>query len=74
MGAPAIMYGRVSTGRQGRSGLGLDAQKNAVATFAAQNGFKVEREYIEVETGKGHDALARRPPLHWPTRRSARLR
>ncbi len=63
MGGPAIMYGRVSTGRQGRSGLGLDAQRNAVATFAAQNGFTVEREYIEVETGKGHDALARRPKL-----------
>jgi DNA invertase Pin-like site-specific DNA recombinase len=63
MGHPAIMYGRVSTGRQGRSGLGLDAQRNTVAAFAAQNGFTVHREYIEVETGKGHDALARRPKL-----------
>ena len=59
----AIMYGRVSTGRQGRSGLGLEVQQAAVATFAAQNGFTVDAEYIEVETGKGHDALTRRPKL-----------
>jgi len=61
--AIAIMYGRVSTGRQGRSGLGLDAQRATVAAFADQNGFAVEREYVEVETGKGHDALERRPKL-----------
>jgi DNA invertase Pin-like site-specific DNA recombinase len=59
----AIMYGRGSTGRQGKSGLGLDVQRQAVAAFAAQNGFTIEGEYIEVETGKGHDALARRPKL-----------
>jgi DNA invertase Pin-like site-specific DNA recombinase len=57
------MYARVSTGRQGRSGLGLDAQKVAVEAFAAQQGIKLAGEYIEVETGKGHDALARRPKL-----------
>jgi DNA invertase Pin-like site-specific DNA recombinase len=61
--ANAIMYGRVSTGRQGRSGLGLDAQHMAVTSFAAQHGYKLAGEYIEVETGKGHDALARRPKL-----------
>lgn len=61
--ASAIMYGRVSTGRQGKSGLGLDAQRQAVTAFAAQNGIALEAEYIEVETGKGHDALARRPKL-----------
>jgi len=57
------MYGRVSTGRQGKSGLGLEAQKAAVAAFASQHGYKLAGEYIEVETGKGHDALARRPQL-----------
>src|SRR5262245_49101324 len=61
--ANAIMYGRVSTGRQGRSGLGLEAQQAAVASFAAQHGFTLSAEYIEVETGKGHDAVARRPKL-----------
>jgi DNA invertase Pin-like site-specific DNA recombinase len=59
----AIMYTRVSTGRQGKSGLGLDAQQAAIASFAAQHGFTLEEEYREVETGKGHDALARRPKL-----------
>ena len=59
----AIMYCRVSTSRQGRSGLGLDAQKSAVASFASQHGFRLAAEYVEVETGKGHDALARRPKL-----------
>jgi DNA invertase Pin-like site-specific DNA recombinase len=61
--AQAVMYGRVSTGRQGRSGLGLEAQQTAVAAFVKQHGFDVAGEYIEVETGKGHDALARRPKL-----------
>jgi len=57
------MYGRVSTGRQARSGLGLEAQQAAVAAFAGQHGFKLAAEYVEAETGKGHDALARRPKL-----------
>jgi len=63
MAAVAIMYTRVSTGRQGRSGLGLEAQQAAITAFAVQNGFKLSGEYIETETGKGHDALARRPKL-----------
>jgi DNA invertase Pin-like site-specific DNA recombinase len=40
----AVMYGRVSTGRQGRSGLGLEAQKAAVELFAVQHGFELEGE------------------------------
>ena len=63
MAAVAIMYTRVSTGRQGRSGLGLEAQQAAITAFAVQNGFKLSGEYSETETGKGHDALARRPKL-----------
>lgn len=70
----AITYARVSTGRQGRSGLGLDAQKSAIATFAAANGFTLEGEYIEVETGKGHDALERRPKLAEALAHAKRLR
>lgn len=57
------MYGRVSTGRQARSGLGLEAQQAAVSSFASQHGFRLAGEYVEAETGKGHDALARRPKL-----------
>src|SRR5262245_6602503 len=63
MNANAIAYTRVSTGRQGRSGLGLAAQKAAIEQFVRQHGFKLAGEYVEVETGKGHDALARRPKL-----------
>ena len=58
-----IGYARVSTAKQGRSGLGLAAQKKALEDFAGLNGFELRRVYIEVETGKGSDALDRRPQL-----------
>lgn len=48
----AITYYRVSTERQGASGLGLDAQKQAVQEFANANNFMLTSEYIEVESGK----------------------
>ena len=63
MTRPLIAYIRVSTDRQGKSGLGLDAQRNAIVEFAAANGFVVAGEFEEVETGKGADALDRRPQL-----------
>jgi DNA invertase Pin-like site-specific DNA recombinase len=53
----------VSTQRQGRSGLGLDAQRNAIARFAEGEGLQILAEFTEVETGKGADALDRRPQL-----------
>ncbi len=59
----AIAYYRVSTQRQGRSGLGLDAQRNAIARFAEGEGLQILAEFTEVETGKGADALDRRPQL-----------
>jgi DNA invertase Pin-like site-specific DNA recombinase len=58
-----ISYIRVSTARQGRSGLGLEAQREAIARFAEAEGFELAAEFVEVETGKGADALARRPQL-----------
>ena len=58
-----VSYLRVSTDRQGRSGLGLQAQREAVERFATAEGFTVVAEYVEVETGKGADALERRPQL-----------
>src|SRR4051812_42170045 len=61
--APLITYVRVSTSAQGRSGLGIEAQRNALAHFAAAEGYEVAREFVEVETGKGSDALDRRPQL-----------
>ena len=59
----AIAYYRVSTQRQGRSGLGIEAQRAAVARFAEGEGITVLQEFTEVETGKGADALDRRPQL-----------
>lgn len=59
----AIGYLRASTSRQGKSGLGLEAQREAIARFAATEGFEIQGEHIEVETGKGIDALDRRPEL-----------
>jgi DNA invertase Pin-like site-specific DNA recombinase len=58
-----VAYVRVSTGAQGKSGLGLDAQRESIARFAAANGFTVVAEHQEVESGKGADALERRPML-----------
>ena len=59
----AVGYCRVSTARQGKSGLGLEAQKAAVQCFAQAEGITLIAEYVEIETGKGADALDRRPEL-----------
>jgi DNA invertase Pin-like site-specific DNA recombinase len=58
-----VAYYRVSKERQGRSGLGLEAQRAAVRRFAEAEGYLIVAEFIEVETGKGFDALDRRPQL-----------
>jgi DNA invertase Pin-like site-specific DNA recombinase len=58
-----ITYIRVSTSQQGRSGLGIEAQRQALSQFAKSEGFEIAREFVEVETGKGSDALDRRPQL-----------
>jgi DNA invertase Pin-like site-specific DNA recombinase len=59
----AIAYIRVSTARQGRSGLGLEAQRSAIAKFASSEGIELIAEFQEIETGKGSDALGKRPQL-----------
>jgi len=58
-----VAYIRVSTDKQGKSGLGIEAQRAAVARFAEAEGCTVLGEFVEVETGKGADALDRRPQL-----------
>jgi DNA invertase Pin-like site-specific DNA recombinase len=59
----AVAYYRVSTARQGRSGLGIEAQRAAVAHFAGAEGFTLTAEFVEAETGRGADPLDRRPQL-----------
>lgn len=58
-----IAYFRVSTQKQGASGLGLEAQKDAVSRFLNGGEWELVAEFQEVETGKGADALAKRPQL-----------
>lgn len=58
-----ITYVRVSTSQQGRSGLGIEAQRQSLRQFAKAEGLELVREFVEVETGKGSDALDRRPQL-----------
>ena len=48
---PAIGYIRVSTAKQGRSGLGLEAQQEALQRFAEANGFAFLETLTEVESG-----------------------
>src|ERR1700716_3877644 len=59
----AIAYLRVSTQQQHRSGLGIEAQRTAVGRFAEVEGIAIIGEVVEAETGKGADALDRRPQL-----------
>ena len=58
---PLIAYVRVSTAKQGKSGLGIEAQQETLRRFAETEGFEIVRVFVEVETGKGSDALERRP-------------
>ena len=51
---PAIAYIRVSTAKQGKSGLGLEAQQAALTRFAEAEGFEFARTFTETESGK-HD-------------------
>ena len=49
-----VSYLRVSTDRQGKSGLGLEAQRKAVADHVAGKG-EIAAEYVEIESGKKND-------------------
>jgi DNA invertase Pin-like site-specific DNA recombinase len=50
-----VAYYRVSTAQQGRSGLGLEAQREAVRAFLASTGGTVAEAFTEVESGKNAD-------------------
>lgn len=51
----AVAYYRVSTRRQGRSGLSLEQQQAMVRQFASEQGYKLMGEYTEVESGRNND-------------------
>lgn len=59
----AIGYLRVSTRLQGRSGVGLAAQRDDIERFAQQQGFEIQSWYQDIQTGGGADALIMRPGL-----------
>lgn len=50
-----ISYIRVSTARQGASGLGLEAQQKAISDYLNGGNWKLISEFIEVESGKNND-------------------
>jgi DNA invertase Pin-like site-specific DNA recombinase len=69
-----VAYLRVSTGKQGKSGLGIEAQREAIARFAEAEGLAVAFEHVEIETGKGADGLDLRPQLRLALDRARKLR
>jgi DNA invertase Pin-like site-specific DNA recombinase len=65
-----VAYYRVSTARQGLSGLGLDAQRRAVTAYLEGREWQLVAEVVEIESGKGSD----RPKLQDALRRDRQLR
>ena len=49
---PLVTYMRVSTSKQGRSGLGLDAQRAALIHFAQTERFHIVDEFVEIDSGR----------------------
>jgi DNA invertase Pin-like site-specific DNA recombinase len=58
----AIAYIRVSTQKQGKSGLGLEAQQALIRRFAEQEGFEIGQTFTEIQSGKDDDQ--KRPQLN----------
>jgi DNA invertase Pin-like site-specific DNA recombinase len=68
-----VAYYRVSTAKQGASGLGLDAQRTAVAAWCATGGAEVLAGYTEIESGKRADRPELRKSLAHAKRSRATL-
>ena len=68
-----VAYLRVSTARQGQSGLGLDGQRAAIAGYCASTGATVSKEFVEVESGKHNDRAVLRNALAYAKRTRSRL-
>jgi DNA invertase Pin-like site-specific DNA recombinase len=61
-----VCYYRVSTGRQGKSGLGLEAQRAAVATYLNGGDWSIVAEFTESNPVSGR--TGRRWIRRWPRR------
>jgi DNA invertase Pin-like site-specific DNA recombinase len=72
MNKDCVAYIRVSTARQGRSGLGLEAQQEAISRFCQAEGFNVTATFTEVETAKGDGE--RRPKLRAALKAARRIK
>src|SRR5262245_8032847 len=59
-----VSYLRVSTARQGRSGLGLEAQRQAVTAYLDGGRWRLLGEYVEIESGKTDDRPQLAAALH----------
>ena len=59
-----IHYYRVSTAKQGRSGLGLEAQRAAIETFCTTRGCEKVGEFTEIESGKRNERPELAKALH----------
>lgn len=68
-----VSYIRVSTVRQGNSGLGLSAQRAAVKDFCKQHGMAMVREFQEVESGRKNDRAVLREAIAYAKRTKALL-
>jgi len=71
--ATFIAYLRVSTARQGESGLGLEAQRATVEAFARQQGGQIAAEYVEIESGRRSDRPELAKALHAARKAKATL-
>src|SRR5271156_2930057 len=68
-----VSYLRVSTDRQGQSGLGLEAQRKAVLDYLNGGRWKLAEEFVEVESGKRNNRLQLAAALAACKRLKARL-
>ena len=68
-----ISYHRVSTEKQGRSGLGLEAQKKAVADYLNGGEWELLHEFIEIESGRRKDRPQLKAALDMCRREKATL-